>query len=297
LPKRLKKFKIDIFFSPNNFLPILKGAKKEIIFLHDIFWKINPSWKGMFFKIYATLFQKMSLKRADLILVPSRKVKTDLLKYYFLKGLEEKIKLLYEGVDEIWMTIQDKEIFEIKKKFSLPDNFLLFVGNFEPRKHLKTLILVFEKLKKEFPDLNLVIVGKKIKISKELWQKIKEDKKIHYFSNLPYFSLFAIYRLAQIFFLPSFYEGFGFPLLEAGKSNIPIVASFAVKEILQDHPFLKDPHDIEGFTQVIREILKKPYLRQKIVKYQKQRLKEFSSLNMVKNFLSFLDFFLKTDKF
>ena len=292
LPKKLKKFQIDIFFSPNNFLPFLKGAKKEIIFLHDISWKINPSWKGTFFKIYATFFQKMSLKKADLILVPSKIVKSDLLKHYFFDGLERKIKVFYEGIDEIWTKIDRKEILRVKNKYNLPKSFLLFVGNLEPRKNLKTLILVFEKLKKEFPELNLVIVGKKIRISKTLWKKIKNDKKIHYFSNLPFSSLWAIYHLAQVFFLPTFYEGFGFPLLEAAKSNIPIVASscLAIKEILPEHSFLKEPHNVGDFAQSIKEILKNPTFKKRIIEYQRKRLREFSSSKMAKSFLSFLDF-------
>ena len=259
LPVRVKKYKIDIFLSPNHFLPLLKCAKKEVVVVHDFAWQINSKWKNLGYRIYAIFFQKMSLARANKILVISQSTKKDLQKFYSVP--ENKIFLLKPKTREIFKPRKktDKKVKEVQKKYNLPQNFILFVGQIEERKNIPALLEMINRLKnskvKELINLKLVIVGNVGPGGKKYLNEIKNNKNILWFRNVVQDDLPYFYNLAKIFFMPSFYEGLCFPVLEAINSGIPVITSntSSFPEVIGNNGIMFSSNDYNSFCEAIKK--------------------------------------------
>ena len=272
LPRQLKEHKIDLFFSPNHFLPILKVTKKEVVVIHDLAWKVNPALKNFSYRAYANIFQGRVIQRADKIVVDSENTKRDVMKYYSINELtssnvnelEKKIEIVYLAADERFKArsiseLNNSRVEELKNKYGLPEKFILYVGRIEERKNIKTVLKVIKYLSRlnKLRDLKLVMVGKIGAGGEKYLKEIKENQDILWLNgvsdeNLPY-----IYNLAKIFLFPSFYEGFGLTVLEAMQSGVPVLTSntSSLPEVVGDGGLMRDPEDYKGFAKDIMRLL------------------------------------------
>ena len=258
LPSRLKKHKIDIFLSPNHFLPLVKRVKKEVVVIHDFAWRVNPKWKNFGYRIYSRFFQKMSLNRASKILVISQNTKNDLQRFYNVP--EGKIFLLKPKPLPIFRPREktNKKLKEIQKKYKLPENFILFVGQIEERKNIDVVLkTINEVVGSGSRGLKLVIVGSLGFGKKKYLKKIKGNQNIFWFKWVPLEDLAYFYNLAKLFFLPSLYEGLCFPVLEAINSGIPVIVSntSSFPEIVGKRGIMLAPYNYRGFCEAIRKLI------------------------------------------
>jgi glycosyltransferase involved in cell wall biosynthesis len=175
---------------------------------------------------------------------------------------EEKILVVYPGVAQSFLTERSpEEIRQVKLKYGLPSKYVLSVGTLEPRKNIPTLLKAFAENRSFFRDegCKLVLVGMKGWMYDDIFKTIhectlEEDSILTGYvddEDLP-----SIYQGAELFIFPSFYEGFGIPLLEAMASSIPVVASDigAHREVLHDAAWFFDPHDVDGLAQSMRDL-------------------------------------------
>jgi glycosyltransferase involved in cell wall biosynthesis len=224
----IKKFKPDLIHV-QNFAPFKKTIP-IVNTVHDICFKTYPETFFIKSKIAFNIFLSSSLKKSNVIIVPSNFVKKMLLKCYpFLN--EKKIFVNYEAADSVFKYIKNKKKVKkfLKEKFNISNNYFLVVGNIEARKRPKEIIEAFKKILKKYPKTILVFAGpNKLKLKEERSIRILEyvsDKELNYLYNG---------ALALIYF--SLCEGFGLPLIEAQKTKTPIICSnIAVfKEIVKD---------------------------------------------------------------
>jgi len=224
--------KPEVLWMPMQALPFMRRKNlKTIVTIHDLAFKIFPNHFPKSDLRRLNFLTDLAIRKSDKIIAVSNSTKKDILKFYpEIKA--EKIKVIYHGFDS--------KLY--KKQYSLEDikkiignwkleigNYILYIGAIQPRKNLPFLIKAFENLKKEgFPDLKLVLAGEKA----WMWQKTqnlavespwKED--ILMTGKLKFEDLSHLLAGASVFVLPSLYEGFGIPILEAFASQIPVICA------------------------------------------------------------------------
>lgn len=271
----LKK-QIDLFFAPAHYLPRFCPVP-SVVTIHDLSYFYYPS---EFLK--KDLYQlknwtKYSLKRADRIIAVSKTTKKDLVRFYHLPY--EKIEVVYNGYKKV--KIKKLKIKNTIKKLKIKQSFILYVGTIQPRKNIITLIDAFHLFLKEKPDYSLIIVGKKGWLYEKMFEKVKElglEKKIHFPGYLPDNLVANLYEKAAMFVLPSFYEGFGIPILEAMNHGCPVIASFAssLPEVGGEACLYFDPSAPKDLKEKILKLIENEELKKELVKKGKNRVKLFS---------------------
>lgn len=289
---------LDIFFSP-HFLPIsLPKNCKRVITFHDLSFEHHSQFFSPSRKLWHFLtFPKQQAEKADKILVDSESTKEDLIKIY--KVNPEKVKVIYLGISSDFKPIKksSSRFNEVGKKYGLPEKFILYFGTIEPRKNLISVIRAFERLKKKsiwkdvdsaviktediFYDLKLVIAGARGWLYKDI---IKVAKNSKYSKDIIFTGLISdkdkpfLYNLAKAFVYPSFFEGFGFPPLEAMACGVPTIVSNAssLPEVVGSGAIMIDPYNIDELSYAIRKILEDKELRENLIQKGFEQVKKFN---------------------
>ncbi|AXI24805.1 glycosyl transferase family 1 [Methanofervidicoccus sp. A16] len=260
-----------------------KFNTKTIVTCLDIIPILYKKNNGL---IYAS-FIKYSLKgmkKSDRIITISKHVKNDLVRHFSIS--EEKINVIYLGVNEHYKPIPENEIEKIKYKYNLKFPFILYVGSEQPRKNFPTLIKAFYKLKTKygFNNIKLVKAGNpqiskyKRKHIMKLIDKLNLQKDIIFTGYVPEEDLPALYNAADLFVYPSIYEGFGLPPLEAMACGTPVITSntSSLPEVVGDAGIMVDPYDVDGLSKAMYEVLTNDGLREELRKKGLERAKLFS---------------------
>ncbi|GAA5088161.1 glycosyltransferase family 1 protein [Chryseobacterium ginsengisoli] len=215
---------VDIFHGLSGELPLKWDKKpvKKIVTIHDLIFVRYPQYYSFFDrKIHLWKFKKAA-NSADKIIAISEQTKRDIIQ--FLKVSENKIEVIYQGCHKAFKAQQSNELIQnTKQKFNLPERFVLNVGTIEERKNLLNVIKAIKDT-----EIPLVVVGKKTKYFQKISNfimKNKMEKQIHFLEGVSMNELAIIYKLADIFVYPSFFEGFGIPVIEALFSKTVTITS------------------------------------------------------------------------
>lgn len=292
----LKK-EIDLFFSPAHYVPRFCPVP-TVTTIHDLSYFYYPQefLKKDFYQLKN--WTKYSVKKAKKIIAVSKTTKNDLINFYHLP--DEKIEVIYNGynnklkVQNSIPTLRRDKTTAKNLKIKTP--YFLYVGTLQPRKNLITLIEAFNLLLKEEPEYSLVIVGKKGWMWQDIFAKVADLKlndKVIFMGYLTDEEIVYLYKNACIFILPSFYEGFGIPILEAMSFNCPVIASnvSSLPEIGDDACLYFDPKNPKELKDKIIQLLINQALRDELVKKGQNRVKLFSwqkcgkeTLEVIKNY-------------
>ncbi|MGO4709764.1 glycosyltransferase family 4 protein [Chryseobacterium sp. 2TAF14] len=222
--KDAQKENADIFHGLSGELPLKWDKKpiKKIVTIHDLIFVRYPQYYSFFDrKIHLWKFKKAA-NTADKIIAISEQTKRDIIQ--FLKVPESKIEVIYQGCHKAFKEEQSEEFIQkTKEKFNLPERFILNVGTIEERKNLVSIVKAIKDT-----TIPLVVVGKKTKYFqkiKHFIEKNKMEKQIHFLENVSMDELAVIYKSADIFVYPSFFEGFGIPVIEALFSKTVTITS------------------------------------------------------------------------
>lgn len=214
----------DIFHGLSGELPLKWDKKpiKKVVTIHDLIFVRYPEYYSFFDrKIHLWKFKK-SAQTADKIIAISEQTKRDIIEY--LKVPESKIEVIYQGCHHAFKEQQSEEFIQkTKEKFNLPERFILNVGTIEERKNLLSVVKAIDKT-----EIPLVVVGKKTKYFSKIEQYIRKnkmDKQVHFLEGVSMDELAVMYKLADIFVYPSFFEGFGIPVIEALFSKTVTITS------------------------------------------------------------------------
>jgi len=297
---------IDIFFSP-HFLPAsLSKQCKRVITFHDLSFVHHPQFFSFSRKLWHFLtFPKKQAKKADKIFTDSQSTKDDLVKIYGINPA--KINVVYLGVKNDFRPLKKNATCfrRTRKIYGLPENFILYFGTIEPRKNLISVIRAFENLKEKlskphletvwrgfegevigkkksiFNDLKLVIAGAKGWLYRDILNKVNNSK----FKNDIIFTGMIedkdkpyLYNLADVFVYPSFFEGFGFPPLEAMACGVPTIVSntSSLPEVVENGAIMIDPYNIDELALAIKEILEDKNLRENLIRNGIKQAKKFN---------------------
>ncbi len=255
----------DVFFSPHFILaPVSKKCKKIITF-HDLSFEYYPEFFSWQRKIWHTLMKpKKQAELADKIIAVSQSTKEDMVNLY--KIAPEKIEVIYSGISEEFRELEKSELQEVREKYHLPEKFILYFGTIEPRKNIIGIIKAFELLKS---DEKLVIAGSPGWLCKNIYKVAKNSsraKDIVFAGFIEKKDKLALYNLAELFIYPSFFEGFGFPPLEAMACGTPTIISntASLPEVAGEAAMIVDPYNINDIAVAIKEVLGNEKLREEM---------------------------------
>ncbi len=278
LPQEIKKDKPDVFFMPIQSSPFLNKPKniKIVITVHDLAFLIFPEHFTAKDRFLLNFHTKRAIQMADKIIAPSEATKKDLIKFYKID--ENKINVIYHGTT--------RPAIPIKRKNNpkLQITYILFVGQIQPRKNLIRLIEAFEFIKeknKKYPDLKLIIAGGKGWMANKIYEKARKSefsKDIIFTGKASNEHLAELYQNALVFVMPSLYEGFGLPVIEAMSYGVPCAVSdnSSLAEIVDDHGLLFDAYSSSDIAQKISMFLNNDVLREDFSERSLRNAKHFS---------------------
>jgi glycosyltransferase involved in cell wall biosynthesis len=259
--------KLEIFHGLSQELPIgiEKTKVKSIVTVHDlIFIRFPEFYSWINAKIYSRkLIHACSV--SDRIVAISEQTKSDLVRY--LNIAPDKISVIHQGCNpSFWNNYSKKYFQEVRKKYNLPERYLLYVGTIEERKNLLGIVKAIHAKNINIP---LVVIGRKVDLYyKNVLTYITTHKlNVLFTESILNLELPVIYQNAECFIYPSFFEGFGIPLLEALVSRIPAITSkggcFA--EAAGPGSLYVDPHSAEEIGEAILKVVNNKELRDKMI--------------------------------
>lgn len=274
---------IDLYHLPSpGSLDAPEGAK-IIVTVHDVIFKAFP--EGHTAQTIAAGEQQFKeiCAKASAIICCSQSTVHDLKKYFNVA--DSKVTLIYQGVDkEIFYRLKDEEkrlARQVIKGRGVEGSYILSVGTIEPRKNLINLIKSFHQLKskKKFVG-KLAVIGMKGWLNEDIAALIKKldlTRHIHFLGYLPDRELRYFYNMAEVFVFPSFYEGFGFPIVEAFCCGAPVVTSnvSSCPEIAGDAALTINPHSSLAMADAIAQMIDNPQLSQTLREKGMKRAGDF----------------------
>ncbi len=231
-----------------------------VLTVHDLIFRQFPQHHKPLNRLYLNLTMPLYVRRADAIIAISETTKRDLMGAYGVP--ERKIHVIYEAASPRFHPQQPEAVERAKSKYGLPERYILFVGTIEPRKNLISLLEAFQEIKRSGLTDALVIVGKRGWLYDDFFRRLEQspDRDSVLFPGfVPDEDLPAIYAGAQVLALPSLYEGFGLPALEAMACGTPVIASHAgsLHEVCEDAAVYVDPEDTGSLILALSLILGK----------------------------------------
>lgn len=279
VPRLIKKYKIDIFWGTQHVLPIgLNKNIKTVLTMHDLVCYEMPETMNTYNKIINRLLIPYSVKKADSIIAVSNSTKEGIIKY-FNDIDKEKIRVIYESANVNLPDQHAEEKYLNDNKEIKSGKYLLYIGTIEPRKNIDSILNSFELIREKI-STKLVICGKIGWKSEDFLTKIKDHK---YSSDIIYKNYvtdeekFILMKNSMLFIFPSFYEGFGLPVVEAMKcGTVPIISnSSSLDELIEIKELKFAPTDYKKLAEKIVDIYFNNELYTKAKEYCKKRVDFF----------------------
>lgn len=290
ITQQINSLKIDVYLGLSNELPKnIKQAKntKALVTIHDLIMFKEYSFQQIFNLLSYRNKIRHAAKSADHIISISQQTSTDLQK--ILNISESKISVIYQPIQPIYFTKPSEEKKEeVRKKYHLPQDFVLNVGRVELRKNIQHILQAMHILQKK--HLHLVVVGKKSRFFAALnsyIQNFELSEQVHFLENVPNDDLHAIYHLAKMQVYPSLAEGFGLPVAESLASGLPIITTddICFYEAGGEAAIYIDPYDENAIAQAIAQVLKDKQATQERVEKGFVYVQKFAHRPMVKEMM------------
>lgn len=258
-------------------------ARTRCITLHDAFHLIEPEWFTA--DMVQMLEDTFDLARGyHAIFTVSNASRNDLVSRAGFSA--DRVHVIPNGIDPAFAAAPTAAVERALKKFGIRSPYLLAVGMVEPRKNLRTLASAFQALGPNYKDVQLILVGADGWRVSEAWCGV-DGRGITRTGQVPLDDLVCLYTGATAFCFPSFYEGFGLPVLEAMACGCPVIASntSSLPEVAGDAALLVPPRDIDAWTSAIRQVLDDEELQQAMRIRGYDRAKTFSWSNAADRYL------------
>lgn len=275
----IKRSQVELFHGLSHVLPF--GLRRlgipSVVTIHDLIFLRFPQFYKKIDRWFYRLQTVSGCRRATKIIAISQQTKNDLVHFFSIDPA--KIEVIYQTCDQrFYDQVDEADKLEIRKKFNLPDRYILTVGTIESRKNQLNLLkgVVSENL-----TIPVVVLGKATPYKKELDDFILESNIRHqliFLHNADFYDLQAIYQMAEVMVYPSFFEGFGLPVLEAQASGCPVITSniSSMPEAGGAGALYIDPENSAEIGSAIKLMLTNEAERQKWIEKGKENARLFS---------------------
>jgi glycosyltransferase involved in cell wall biosynthesis len=243
------------------------SAAPLVVSVHDVSYLEYPEYFTRFRSTQLRLTVQRTVRRAARILTPSEFSRRAILKHYQLN--DDKVVVIPNAVSSRFRVIdRDVALGAVRRKFGIRGTFVLTVGDLQPRKNHLGLLRAFEEVLHARPNLRheLVFVGKETWSSKELHRAVEHSSirdRVHFTGFVDDEDLVQLYGASDLFVFPSFYEGFGLPILEAMACGRAVACSntTAMPEVANASAILFDPRSTDDMARAMIDVLTDPELR------------------------------------
>ncbi len=282
LPFQAKKYRIEVLHSPGYTAPLLAFCR-SIVTIYDMNCFHCPEDFSKLTTFFLKLLVTLAARRSDKIITGSRNSKKDIVQ--ILEISESKTSVVYGAASShlsALIAIESKATRKPRQRYGINNRFILTVSVSHPHKNLHRLIKAYDILcKKHQVDCQLVIVGAKGRAQPALVSLVKKlslGKRVIFTGWIPNEDLSFFYSQADLFVLPSLFEGFGIPILEAMAHGTAVVSSnsASLPEVAGRAALLVDPHNVEKIAEAMHRILTDETLRASLIKKGFNRASQFS---------------------
>ncbi len=279
VPLLLKKIKADLFISPDAMMS-LRTNVPQIIAIHDLNFEHYPQDVQAMYTRYLKKRSPLYAKKAERIITVSDFSKQDIMQLYGVK--DEKIDVVYNGVNENYAPISDELKKATRARWSNDHPYFVFVSSIHPRKNLQRLLPAFDAYKEETgSNAKLIVVGKKFWYNEEIanaFDTMKHAGSVVFAGRLEPTELHHLVASSIASVYPSYFEGFGIPILEAFKCGVPVITSniTSMPEVAGNAALLVNPFSIEELKNALKEIDSNEDLRKELIEKGLQRVQQFS---------------------
>ncbi|MGB9880388.1 MAG: glycosyltransferase family 4 protein, partial [Anaerolineae bacterium] len=252
----------------------------SVVTVHDLGYLYYPQVYTRWARWYLRWSTSYNARAAAHLIADSEATKRDLLQH--CRTPPDKVTVIYPGYDPSFAPVEDQaRLAAVRQRYGIPALYVLYVGTLQPRKNLLGLLDAFAVLAKEDQETHLVLAGKKGWLYQPLFAHAEQlglEERVHFIGYVPQEDLPALISGARVFVLPSFYEGFGLPVLEAMACGTPVICSnvASLPEVAGDAAILVDLHNTEQLEQAISQVLTDPSLRHDLTEKGLRRVQHFS---------------------
>ena len=280
LPHRVAEYKLDVLHCPSYICPCIRTSAPYVVTIHDTLAMDRPRWCKPTNAVYFNLALARSARIASRVMSVSHQSAHDLRRHTSIPF--SNIRVVPGGIDERFHPGGDRRRRRrVRRRYRLPERYLLYVGNIEPKKNVSTVLKVQQKLRTEGLDHKLVIAGRRSWKAQTEWKAIAcgvASGEVVWAGYVERDDLPYVYQMADVFVFPSLYEGFGFPPLEAMACGTPVVCSArgALAETVADAAMVIEPTDVPRIAAAARGLITDARLRDRYIEKGLRRSRLFT---------------------
>jgi glycosyltransferase involved in cell wall biosynthesis len=270
LARRLHERPPDCLFVPAHVLPIHHPCP-SVVTVHDLGYRRFPRSHPFAQRLYLDLATRFSAASATAVLADSQATRDDLIHYYGIPAA--KIQVVYPGFDASLKPVRHPDgRWPVRRKYDLPEKFILHVGTLQPRKNLEALIAAYDPA-----QIGLVLAGRRGWLSDSIYQKGRA-KGVVFLDYVADEDLAALYSMATVYAAPSLYEGFGFTVLEAMACGTAVVCSDggSLPEVAGEAALVVPARDTAALARALARVVEDPDLRRGLIMKGFQNVGRFS---------------------
>ena len=310
LPAAAKKAGCQLLHCTSNTAPLLTSIPL-VVTLHDIIYMESSylkilngpgTWYQKFGNAYRRLFVPKIIRKSKKIITVSHFEKKRIGQFFGIAD-DQRLTAVYNGVGEHFKPIRDEGVLKrVKEKYHLPDHFIFFLGNTDPKKNTKGALQAFSEFLKEYPgNMKLVMLDYDLAELSKLLSEIGNSGLIDKIVLTGYVvntDLPAIYSQCEIFLYPSLRESFGIPMLEAMACGAPVITSntSSMPEVAGDGAFIVDPYKPDEITAAMIAILTDDSIRSGLIEKGYLQAAKFSWKAMAQNVMEIYSDILPNSK-
>jgi glycosyltransferase involved in cell wall biosynthesis len=279
IPRILKKYKADLFFSPDGYLSLNTNVK-QLAAIHDINFAHRPKDLPWLKAKYYNYFFPLFARKAQRIVTVSSFSKEDIHKTYNIEN--DKIDVVYNGINTLYTPTSEGERLIAKAKYSDGKDYFLFIGSLHPRKNITGLLLAYDAFRSSVElDVKLLIVGESMFKTRDIeliFEGMRHKDDVVFTGRLGNEALHQVLGASLALTFVPFFEGFGIPVIEAMNAGIPVICSntTSLPEVGGDAVLYADPFDQRQIAEAMIKLYQDKELRESLIEKGFRQKEKFS---------------------
>jgi glycosyltransferase involved in cell wall biosynthesis len=278
----MRRDKLDLYHGLSNELPwhVKRAGVRTVVTVHDlIFLRYPHFYPRVDRRIYEMKF-RYACRTADAVVAVSRQTRQDIVEFFNIDP--EKVTVIHQACHEtFWQPHDAAALAAVRQQYGLPEKYILYVGAVSERKNLLALIQALRTLR-QHEAYPLVVVGSGGRYRQKVLSAVAAfnmSNQVRFIDFVPNTELPHLYRQAALFVYPSFYEGFGIPILEALASRVPVITAeeACFREAGGPKTLYVNPRDPGMIAAAVREVMTSPGLRETMVREGEAHARRFDN--------------------